>query len=262
MIKLIVKGKNREERKEVKKMAVLIRSAFRNGCEYREEIYGYIIDMYFIDRKKELLKKQRDEKQRDEMQINNNKEHDGRGRMRALNYSDSVRRVVPEIIDELDKKFNSEEDMVITVVAEDFLKELGRGGRKFQDVDYLNVIGIIRRVLHQDGIEIREFYGISKGDKERKKFYEIRALTDEDVINIAEKNRKSHKRVAYQSMAKEVFKNKLNNDDEDSIWNDVEFIKKIGGCSFDIDTIDERVKREMKILLPEKIENGFGLLFL
>lgn len=258
MLKVKIKSWNKEEGKEDRKLAAIIRTAMRNGADCKEEVLGFVVDKYFKDKKKKEIEK----KIKDKKIIGTNSHSDGR--MRMLNYSDSVRRVVPEIIDELDKKFQDGKELTITVLAEDFLLELEKGGKRFRDE---NTMGIIRRVFHYEGLEITEFHGVIKnGDndgckKKREKFYEIRALTDEDVEKIKEKNRNYHKRDSCRKMAKEVCRNKVYNEDENSIWKDTEFIKNIGGCSFDVDFIEEKVKMKRNKLLPERIENGFGLLF-
>lgn len=225
MMKLeVVSNENVDE----KRLRTWVREAVKAGCESIEELNGYLLHRYGI-RVKTANK---------------------------VNFSPAIKKMIPWIIEQLDKKYEAgNSELSFAVKSDQFLLEMGKGSRRFIEIGYIRVAASIRKTLQFEGINI------NCKKKDGEKFYIFSALTDDDVIFIESRDAKNQQTSACRKIAKEVCNNKVHNDDDDSLWKDAEFIKKIGKCDFDVDKIEDKAKKEKKRLIAIDIANGFNLLF-
>ena len=173
-----------------------------------------------------------------------------------------VLKIIPEIIDILDKQNEAGKGLAFKVETEHFLLNLGCGSRIFADMDYRHVARNIKTTLRSEGVDIyykTEYKG--KYGEKQENFYIIKALTDEDVNIIENENIERRQKSLCKTMAKEICYNKVHNEDNNSVWKDANFIKRIGCCEFDVNKVEERAKKEKEKLISHNIKNGLRLLF-
>jgi hypothetical protein len=228
----IVTKKNNVSNAQLKRW---VRESLRNGCETIEEINGYLIHRYGI-------------------KVKNSKNFE---------FAGAVRKMIPWIVDILDKKYEDSgkmgkergEKLSFIVRSKDFLMEMGDGSDKFYKIGHIRVAGAIRRTLQLNGVNIVAF------KYNRIGYYEFRALTDDDVLTIEEKSRKNSQKSVCKEMVKIVCHNGINNEDANSLWKDIGFVKNIGNCSFDEKKIESDIQRKKDLLMFGNVKDGMALLF-
>lgn len=176
-------------------------------------------------------------------------------------YENVVNRMLPFIIDEMDKKYEEGlrgEKLVLTYRASDFLRELGGGRDIFLQKSIRSVVQSIREILIKHGLYLSMI---------QNKYFIIKAL-DETEAQIIEKrfNRKICK-----SVSKEVCEYRARKDDRnsngrkgsgssESIFDDIKFLEEFTDCKLQLDKIDRSVKKRKIEILKENIRDGLELL--
>jgi hypothetical protein len=204
-----------------------LRDAVKNRCETIEEINGYIMYRY-------------------DVRISYSK---------RIEFASAVRKMVPFILDEMDRRYGEGKDLNFIVKSTDFLLAMGEGSRKFAKIGYIKVSNNIRQILLKEGINIHVF------TKKHIGYYLFRALTDDDVKTLEERYRKNSKKMVCRQMTRKICDQKIHGEDDESVWNDAEFIRNIGRCTFSVERIEDKVKRKKEILFYDRIRNGIELLF-
>jgi len=225
MMKLQIIGD--EKNVDDKRVRTWIRESIKAGCETIEEINGYLMHRYGI-------------------------------RVRTANkisYAPAIKEMIPWIIEQIDKRYEEGKELSFAIKSDEFLLEMGKGNRKYIEIGYIRVAASIRKTLQFQGININCV------KREGTKFYIFSALTDEDVSFIENRDIRNQQTFACRKIAREVCRNKVYNDDDDSVWKNVGFIKKIGKCDFDVGKVEKKVKKEKEKLLKDRIRDGFLLLF-
>lgn len=233
MMQIHIRSKNKTEEKEDRKIVRIMREGVKLGADCKEEIYGYVMHRHY-GKIRNAMKKE---------------------------YAPAIRRLIPELFQEFDKRYEEGKEMHFAVVASEFMLEMGQGDRKFLDIGHVKVAGSIRKTLQSEGININCSTRYVGGDNEPIRYFVFKALSEEDASKIEEQDERNRRKVVCRNMARELCHHKVHSDDDDSIWNDTSFVKKIGGCAFDVEKIEDKVKKEKENLFAYKIRNGFDLMF-
>ena len=216
---------------EDKKILNMIRNATRGGYETDKEIFD------FITRKRRSTKPQ-------------------------IEFAPAVKRMILKLEDEFDRRYDKGEKLVLEIPVESFLLEMGQGKKTYLDLGYSRVLTSIKKTFLCEGINIRyTTRKVGNNSNDIEQYFTFWALTEEEARKIEEQDNKSKRQKTCRKMAKKVCKNKIHNEDNNSIWKDTEFIKNISGCSFDVDKVEESVKKGKEILFNDRIMDGFVLLF-
>ena len=175
-----------------------------------------------------------------------------------MEFAPAMKRMIPKLEDEFDRRYGAGEELVVEIPVESFLLEMGNGKMTYLDLGYSRVLSSIRGTLLREGINLR--CTRRQVGNDIKQYFTFWALTEEEARKIEEQDNKSRRQNTCRRMAKKVCKNKIHNKDDNSIWKDAEFIKNISGCSFDVDKVEESVKRGKERLFNDRIMDGFLLL--
>lgn len=209
---------------EDKKILSMIKTATREGYETDKEIFD------FITRKRRPTKP-------------------------LVEFASAIKRLMPKLEDEFDRRYDTGEELVVEIPVESFLLEMGQGKTTYIDLGYSKVLASIRRPLQCEGMNLK--YTERKVGSNIEQYFTFWALTEEEARKIEEQENKSQRHKTCRKMVKKVCQNNIHNEDKDSLWKDAEFIKSISGCSFDVSKVEERVKKGKESLVNDRIMDGF-----
>lgn len=216
-------------KEDVRWLKRIFKEGERNGCLDFEEFYGYTMEKWH----RHILNQMR------------------------TRYAPRVRELLPWILDNIDKKEEKGEELEIIVKADGFLKMMGP---EFVNIGYLKVSYNVRSTLQREGLSLKVL------SRKGEKFYRFYAIGDDEARRIEERIKKSNKRILCRAIARKVCDVKIKEGEEeeivDSIFTDAEFVSKIVHCNFDIDKMNEKIRKEKEKILNQKIRYGFKMLLI